>query len=128
MALRSFATRLFLVLLAVSLAAFALGGWWLRRAMHVELTRLVTVDRRVMAGEEHVNEVVRMLPGEPVPGAVADPALPGPGLEATLNRRVLIALAIVLAGTVLATALVARRLLVPLRELQRAAGRWSAGG
>jgi two-component system sensor histidine kinase BaeS len=125
---RSFAARLFIVLLTVSLAAFALGGWWLRRAMHVELTRLVTVDRTVRSGEEHVSsEVVRVLPGTgplPAPGEEAG----GRALEATLNRRILIGLALVLAGTVAATALVARRLLIPLRELQRAAGRWSAGG
>lgn len=127
MAPRSFAARLFIVLLTVSLAAFGLGGWWLRRAMHVELTRLVTVDRTTRPGEEHVNEVVRVLPGRgPMPALGDEPG--GPALEATLNRRILIGLALVLAGTVAATALVARRLLVPLRELQRAAGRWSAGG
>ncbi len=117
--------RFFVALLLVSLAALALGTWWVRHTVEQQFGRQLVVEqtREVIGGEEVVRETRRELPG----GPIANEEIRGIDVD-VLNRRLLIALTVIVLGAALATALVARRVLGPVRELRRAVDRMASGG
>ena len=122
--MRSLSSRLFVSTLIVSLAALAIGAWLVQRAVRTEFDREVSIVRRVSGphGERIEEEVTR---DATVP-ATQDQAS-GSGVAEALNRRLLVALAIVLGGATVVTGLLSRRVLRPVGALQQAAERWSRG-
>ncbi len=125
--MRSVTTRLFAGMILVSLIALALGAWWVRRTVEGQLGRTLIVEQTVQRinGEQVVRETRREHPG----GPVVDEALRGPAIDvAQLNRRLLIALSVVVFGAAVVTALIARRVLGPVRALRHAVDQMAAGG
>ncbi|HUF48793.1 MAG TPA: HAMP domain-containing sensor histidine kinase [Vicinamibacterales bacterium] len=116
--LTSLQARLFAAIALVAVVALVGGGWWLRVAVRTELDRQVQVERTVTP--TGVVEEVRELVGP----AGGDARL---GLAAALDRRLWVALFVVLAGAALATAIVARRILGPVGDLHRAATAMAGG-
>lgn len=125
--MRSLTTRLFVAMVAVSLVALALGTWWVRRAVEAQFGPQVVVEQTVerINGQDVVRETRREIPA----GAVVEERLsPIPRDQvAALNRRLLLALSVVVLGAGLVTALVARRVLGPVRALREAAEGMAAG-
>ena len=119
--MRSVTTRFFAALVAVSLIALALGTWWVRRAVEAHLGGRVIVEQTVERrnGEQFVQERRYAAPGGPVIAPQPD--------AAGLTRRLLIALSVVVLGAAAVTALVARRVLGPVRALRDAAASMAAG-
>ena len=117
--MRSVTTRFFAALIAVSIAALALGTWWVRRAVEAHLSGTVVVEQTVERrdGQEIVREARRETPAARPPDS--DPA--------ALTRRLLIALSVVVIGAAAATALVARRVLGPVHAMRAAADAMAAG-
>ena len=120
-------TRLFVALTAVSLAALALGTWWVRRAVEAQFGPQFVVEQIVerVDGQEVVRETRREVPS----GAVVDERVSPLAHDqvAELNRRLLLALSVVVLGAGLVTALVARRVLGPVHALREAAEAMAAG-
>jgi signal transduction histidine kinase len=123
--MRSLMTRFFVALLLVSVVALALGTWWVRRTVEQQFARELIVEetREVVNGEEVVRETRRELPS----GPVVSETVRGIDID-LLNRRLLIALSVVVLGAALVTALVARRVLGPIRQLRLVVDRMAAGG
>ena len=116
--MRSVTTRFFAALVLVSIAALALGTWWVRRAVEAHLGGVIveqTVERR--DGREIVEERRYPAPG-------ARPPQPD---AAGLTRRLLLALTVVVLGAAAVTALIARRVLGPIHALRDAADAMAAG-
>ena len=111
---RSLSARLFLATAAIALLALVAGAWLVRRAVHIEVSEQV----RVTQNEEGqpVRAVVREVSGGP---EGSDPG--------QVDRRLLAALAVVLAGSALATFFITRRIIGPVGRLQSAAASLSAG-
>ena len=123
--MRSLSGRLFVSTLIVSLTALAIGAWLVQRAVRTEFDREVSIVRRVSGpGGERIEEEVTRDATVPTPVAVDGP---GAGVADALNRRLVIALAIVLGGATLMTGLLSRRVLRPVSALRQAAERWSRG-
>ena len=122
--MRSVTTRFFAALVAVSLIALALGTWWVRRAVEAHLGQQLIVEQTIerRGGDEVVRE--RRYATPPTPGAIAAARQPD---AAGLTRRLLIALSVVVLGAAAVTALVARRVLGPVRALRDAAESMAAG-
>src|SRR5678815_3827917 len=98
----SLTARLFLAIAVVALVALVVGAWLVRRVVRYELNEQVTVMRTGGAeGANAKHEVVREIVAQPGAAAAAQ----------TLDRRLLAALALVLAGSAIATAVVAKRVL-----------------
>lgn len=118
--MRSVTTRFFAALVLVSLAALALGTWWVRRAVEAHLGGRVIVEQKVERrdGQEFVQE--RRYAD---PGAIRAPQPDAAGL----TRRLLLALSVVVLGAAAATALIARRVLGPVHALREAADAMAAG-
>ncbi|MDQ3170043.1 MAG: ATP-binding protein [Acidobacteriota bacterium] len=116
--MRSVTTRFFAALVAVSLVALALGTWWVQRAVQAHLGGRVIVEQTVERrnGKDFVQERRYAAPGVP-----AQPDTAG------LTRRLLIAMSVVVLGAAAVTALVARRVLGPVRALRDAAEAMAAG-
>lgn len=117
--MRSITARFFAALVLVSIAALALGTWWVRRAVDAHFGRVIveqTVERR--DGQEFVQERRYAAP-DVVPAGQPD--------AAGLTRRLLLALTVIVVGAAAATALVARRVLGPVRALRDAAGAMAEG-
>lgn len=124
--MRSLTTRFFVGLVLVSVVALALGTWWVRRTVEQQFGRQFVVEQTVerVNGEEVRRETRRELPG----GPVVSEELRGTDVDvAALNRRLLIALSVVVIGAALVTALVARRVLGPVRALREAVDRMAGG-
>ena len=121
---RSLSSRLFVSTLIVSLAALAIGAWLVQRAVRTEFDREVSIVRRVSGphGERIEEEVTR---DATVPATRYQAS--GSGVAEALNRRLLVALAIVLGGATVVTGLLSRRVLRPVGALRQAAERWSRG-
>lgn len=118
-------TRFFVALVLVSVVALALGTWWVRRTVEQQFGRQMVVEQTVerINGQEVVRESRREVPG----GPVVSEEIRGVDVAA-LNQRLLIAFAVVIIGAALATALIARRVLGPVRALRTAVDRMAAGG
>lgn len=123
--MRSLTTRFFAGLVLVSLAALALGTWWVQRTVAQQFGRRFIVEqtREVVNGEVVERQVRRELPGS---GPVVTDEIRGIDVD-MLNRRLLIALSVVVLGAALVTALVARRVLGPIHALQRAVDQMASG-
>lgn len=117
--------RFFVALLLVSVVALALGTWWVRHTVEQQFGRELVVEqtREVINGEEVVRETRRELPG----GPAMTEEIRGIDVD-LLNRRLLIALTVVVLGAAVATALIARRVLGPVRQLRLAVDRMASGG
>lgn len=118
-------TRFFVALVLVSVVALALGTWWVRRTVEQQFGRELVVEQTVerIDGQQVVRESRREVPGGPV---VVEEMR---GVDvAALNQRLLIALSVVIFGAALVTALVARRVLGPVRALRTAVDRMATGG
>jgi two-component system sensor histidine kinase BaeS len=114
----SLTARLFLAIAVVALVALFVGAWLVRRAVHYELNEQVTVMRTGGAeGPNAKQQVVREIVVTPDAAAAAQ----------TLDRRLLAALALVLAGSAIATAVVAKRILGPVVNLREAAQELAQG-
>jgi len=114
----SLTARLFLAIAVVALVALFVGAWLVRRVVRYELTEQVTVMRTGGAGGANAKqEVVREVVTKPDAAANAQ----------TLDRRLLAALALVLAGSAIATAVVAKRILGPVVTLREAAQELAQG-
>lgn len=111
----------------MSLAALALGTWWVRRAVEAQFGPQFVVEQTVerVDGQEVVRETRREVPS----GAVVDERVSPLARDqvAELNRRLLLALSVVVLGAGLVTALVARRVLGPVHALREAAEAMAAG-
>lgn len=125
--MRSLTARLFVAVVVVSLAALALGTWWVRRAVEAQFGPHVVVEQTV----ERINgqDVIRETRREMSSGAVVEERVSPIAREqvAALNRRLLVALSVVVLGAGLVTALVARRVLGPVRALREAAEGMAGG-
>jgi two-component system, OmpR family, sensor histidine kinase BaeS len=123
--MRSLTTRFFVGLVLVSVVALALGTWWVQRTVAQQFGRQLVVEqtREVINGREVLNETRRELPGV---GPVVSEGAGGVDV-ALLNRRLLIALSVVVIGAALVTALVARRVLGPIHALRLAVDQMAAG-
>jgi two-component system sensor histidine kinase BaeS len=125
--MQSLTTRVFVSLLAVSIVALALGTWWVRRAVEAQFGGRMIVEQTVerINGQEVVRRTERALPSGEVVGETIS------GVDkaqvAELNQRLLLALTVVVLGAGLVTALVARRILGPVRALREAAEGMAAG-
>jgi two-component system sensor histidine kinase BaeS len=122
--MRSLMTRFFVALLLVSVVALALGTWWVQRTVQREFGAQLVVEQTVerINGREVVRESRREVPG----GPVVNEEIRGVDVSA-LNRRLLVAFSVVVIGAALVTALVARRVLGPVKELRTAVDRMAAG-
>lgn len=119
--MRSLTTRFFAALVLVAAVALALGTWWVRHTVERELARVVIVEEAIeRVGAEEVVRETRQERGMPAPAPQAIDA-------AALTRRLLIALAAIVVGSAVATALVARRVLAPVRALRIAVDRMARG-
>jgi len=108
----SLTARLFLAIAVVALVALIIGAWLVRRVVRYELSEQVTVMRTGGAGGANAKqEIVREVVTKPDAAIAAQ----------TLDRRLLAALALVLAGSAIATAVVAKRVLGPVVALREAA-------
>jgi len=108
----SLTARLFLAIALVALVALIIGAWLVRRVVRYELSEQVTVMRTGGAGGANAKqEIVREVVTKPDAAIAAQ----------TLDRRLLAALALVLAGSAIATAVVAKRVLGPVVALREAA-------
>lgn len=118
-------TRFFVALVLVSVVALALGTWWVRRTVEQQFGRQMVVEQTVerINGQEVVRESRREAPG----GPIVSEEMRGVDVAA-LNQRLLMAFAVVIIGAALATALIARRVLGPVRALRTAVDRMAAGG
>ena len=123
--MRSVTTRFFVGLVLVSVAALALGTWWVQRTVAQQFGRQLVVEqtREVINGQEVLRETRRELPGG---GPVVSEEIRGVDV-ALLNRRLLIALSVVVIGAALVTALVARRVLGPIHALRLVVDQMAAG-
>jgi two-component system sensor histidine kinase BaeS len=123
--MRSLTTRFFVGLVLVSLAALALGTWWVQRTVAQQFGRQMVVEqtREVINGQVVERETRRELPGG---GPVVSEEVRGVDV-ALLNRRLLIAFSVVVIGAALVTALVARRVLGPVHALRLAVDQMAAG-
>ena len=108
----SLTARLFLAIAIVALIALVVGAWLVRRVVRYELNERVMVTRSDGEGAGIKQEVVREIVTTPDAAVAAHEAL---------DRRLLAALALVLAGSAIATALIARRVLGPVVNLREAA-------
>lgn len=124
--MRSLTTRFFAGLIVVSVAALALGTWWVRHTVEQQFGRQLIVEETVenINGEQVVRETRREIPGGPI---VSDEYRAQVDID-QLNRRLLIALSVVVLGAGLVSAIVARRVLGPVRELHRAVEQMATGG
>lgn len=114
----SLTARLFLAIAVVAIVALVVGGWLVRRVVRYELNEQVTVMRTGGAeGPNAKQQVVREIVVTPDAAAAAQ----------TLDRRLLAALALVLAGSAIATAVVAKRILGPVVNLREAAQELAQG-
>jgi two-component system, OmpR family, sensor histidine kinase BaeS len=130
--MHSLSTRLFAATLSVSLVGLAIGTWWVRRAVQIELDRHVTIEHRVVAGNdgaivEEIARDVRLRVDSPADGLASVSGAHGGAMADALNRRIVIALTIVILGAALVTAVVSQRVLGPVRALRTAGERWSRG-
>ena len=125
--MRSLTTRVFVSLLAVSVVALALGTWWVRRAVEAQFGGRMIVEQTVerINGQEVVRRTERALPSGDVTAETIAPV--DRAQVAELNQRLLLALTVVVLGAGLVTALVARRVLGPVRALREAAEGMAAG-
>lgn len=123
--MRSLTTKFFIGLVLVSLAALALGTWWVQRTVAQQFGRQMVVEqtREVINGQVVERETRRELPGT---GPVVSEEVRGVDI-ALLNRRLLIAFSVVVIGAALVTALVARRVLGPVHALRLAVDQMAAG-
>lgn len=123
--MRSLTTRFFVGLVLVSLAALALGTWWVQRTVAQQFGRQLVVEqtREVIDGNVAERETTREFPGT---GPVISEEIRGVDV-AMLNRRLLIALSVVVIGAALVTAVVARRVLAPVHALRLAVDQMAAG-
>src|SRR5687767_4905617 len=97
---RSLSARLFAATALVSVIALLVGVWLVRRVVRLELNEQVKIVGRAADGEAPVSrEIVREIV-TPTGGAVA---------QQSLDHRLIAALAFVLAGSAIATALITRR-------------------
>lgn len=126
--MRSLATRLFAATLAVSVVGLAIGVWWVRRAVQIEVDRQVTVQERIVSGSESkvVREVTRDVTVA-MPQGRRQPAGAETAVPDALSRRLIAGFSIVILGAAVVTALVSRRLLGPIVSLRAASDRWSRG-
>lgn len=124
--MRSLTTRFFVGLVLVSLAALALGTWWVQRTVAQQFGRQMVVEqtREVIDGNVVERETRREFPGN---GPVVTEQVRGVDV-ALLNRRLLIALFVIVIGAALVTALVARRVLGPIHALRHAVDQMASGG
>jgi two-component system sensor histidine kinase BaeS len=113
---RSLSARLFLATAAVAVAALIIGSWLVRRAVHVEINEKVRLSHDDAGAP--VREVVREVVGDP---------RDGPSAPASVDRRLLAALAIVIAGSAAATFLITRRIVGPVGRLRSAAATLAGG-
>jgi signal transduction histidine kinase len=112
---RSLGARLFVAIACVSAIAFALGVWLMDRALRIEVRESVTVTRPSGgAPRTDTRREVTEAPGSRVLG--------GP-----LRQRVLMALALVVAGAALVTAWLVRRIVRPVSALREATERLARG-
>ena len=114
---RSLRARLFVAIGGVSIVALALGAWLVQRALRLDIREEVVV--REPAADGATRESRQTVTRTP------EPSRPSPAV--LLNRRVLIALLLVLLGSAVATALLAQRLVRPLAALRDAADRLARG-
>lgn len=110
---RSLSARLFSATAAIALAALVAGTWLVRRAVHIEVNEQVRLTHDDEG--QPVKAVVREVSG----GPERDPG--------RVDRRLLAALAAVLAGSAIATFFITRRIVGPVGRLQSAAASLSAG-
>lgn len=123
--MRSLTTRFFVGLVLVSLAALALGTWWVQRTVAQQFGRQMVVEqtREVIDGNVVERETRREIPGT---GPVLTEEVRGVDV-ALLNRRLLIAFSVVVIGAALVTALMARRVLGPIHALRLAVDQMASG-
>jgi len=123
--MRSLTTRFFVGLVLVSVAALALGTWWVQRTVAQQFGRQLVVEqtREVIDGQVVERETRRELPGD---GPVVSEEIRGVDV-ARLNRRLLIAFSVVVIGAALVTALMARLVLGPIHALRLAVDQMAAG-
>lgn len=115
MHLRSLGTRLFVAIAAVSAVAFVLGVWLMDRALRIEVRESVTISRSLDGPPRtDTRREVTEAPGPRIGG--------GP-----VRRRVLLALALVVAGAALCTAWLVRRIVRPVGALREATDRIAQG-
>jgi two-component system sensor histidine kinase BaeS len=121
--MRSLTTRFFTALVLVSIAALALGTLWVQRALRAEFGPAVVVERTVetVNGRAVERETRRTLDGL----TAAAPA--GPADIPRLNRRLVLAVSVVVLGAAAVTGLMARRVLGPIRALREGAAAMAAG-
>jgi hypothetical protein len=114
--MRSLSSRLFVSTLIVSLAALGIGAWLVHRTVRTEFDREVSIVRRVSGadGDRIEEEVTR----EATLPSIRSENAPGPGVADALNRRLVVALAIVLGSATLVTGLLSRRVLRPVGALR----------
>jgi two-component system sensor histidine kinase BaeS len=124
--MRSLTTRFFAALVLVSIAALVLGTWWVRRAVELEVGSQLIVEQTIenIDGQEVIRETRREIGPN---GQVIDEQLRGPIDVGELNRRLLMALTVVVFGAAIVTALVARRVLTPIKDLRSAVDQMAAG-
>jgi two-component system sensor histidine kinase BaeS len=115
---RSLSAKLFLAIAVVSATALILGAWLVQRVLHYEVKEDLTVTRDAGGGPDRiVRHVVT---------TGTDPRQSVPVVE-TLDRRLLIALGLVLGGTAIATMVIARRVVKPVATLRSAAEQMARG-
>ncbi len=123
--MRSLTTRVFFGLVAVAVLALALGAWLVQWTVERQFATEVVVEQwvRVVDGKEVIEETRRGVTGEPLPPKEIAASVDVDGL----TRRLIIALAVVVIGVAVVTALLARRVLGPIHALHTAAQRVSRG-
>lgn len=109
---RSLSARLFFATAIVALVALVVGAWLVRRVVRYEFSESVFVTRSGGGEGPITQEVVREVVSAPKAGMTARDAL---------DRRLVAALALVLAGSALVTGIIARRVVGPIVKLRHAA-------
>ena len=115
---RSLSARLFFATAIIAVAALIVGGYLVRRAVHIEVNEQVRLSHDDTGAP--VKEVVREVTGNP---NGADQA----GGPTRVSRRLFAALAAVLACSALATFLITRRIVGPIGRLRTAASSLASG-
>jgi len=110
----SLSARLFLTIVGVSVIALALGAWLVERALRLEVKEEVTITRPV--GPSPAPDVNREMTT-----THATPERP------VFSQRLALAFAIVLVGTTVTTAWLARRIVRPVAALREASERMALG-